>query len=96
MGVATGSPLEYVSRPSVVERIIVKERTKDIYPAIPNVALVSTTTKACHSAVNIITLQSQLTGEIGKTGPNAVRNAEEAFHIEEGDATNPSVHILII
>ena len=40
--VATGSPLEYASKQSVVERITVKENTKDIYPAINNVVLVST------------------------------------------------------
>lgn len=37
--VATGSPLEYASKQSVVERIIVKENTKDIYPAINNAVL---------------------------------------------------------
>lgn len=42
---ATGSLLEYASKPSVAERIIVKENTKDTYLAIANVVQVSTVIK---------------------------------------------------
>lgn len=56
--VATESLLEYVLKPSVVERIIVKENTKDTYHAIANVVLVSIVTKdsSYSLVINTITL----------------------------------------
>jgi len=47
--VATESPPEYASKPNVVERIIVKENTRDTYHAMGNVVLVSSVTKGLSS-----------------------------------------------
>ena len=49
--VVTGSPLEYASKQSVVERITVKENTKDTYPAMENAVQVSTTVNSSPSSM---------------------------------------------
>ena len=94
--VATGSPLEYASKQSVVERIIVKENTKDTYPAINNAVLVSTNgLLLCFSNQHYASLQRHHIGEIGRIGLNVPRNVEEELLTEGEDVTHLSVQFLI-
>ena len=62
--VATGSPLEYASKQSVVERIIAKENTKDIYLAINNVVLVSTNGSLFSLVINILHYRATILGRL--------------------------------